>query len=94
MALRDYILCKKCECKLIYDGGDSARDWLEERWRAPDASMWTELLLCPDCIKALEAELAECRRLLRRYYTETPLGHQPHMIAHEAEAAITVEGEK
>lgn len=26
--------------------------------------------------------------LLVRYRNETPLGHQPHMIAHEADAAI------
>ena len=26
--------------------------------------------------------------LLRRYRTETPLGHQPHMIAEQADAAI------
>jgi hypothetical protein len=31
---------------------------------------------------------AELVRLLRRYRTETPLGHQPHMIAHEVDAAL------
>lgn len=31
---------------------------------------------------ALRARVAELRELLRRYRTETPLGHQPHMIAH------------
>ncbi len=40
-------------------------------------------------IRELEAQLAahekvyaEMRALLVRYRTETPLGHQPHMIAH------------
>ena len=28
------------------------------------------------------------RALLKRYRTETPLGHQPHMIAEQADAAI------
>ena len=27
--------------------------------------------------------------LLTRYRNETPLGHQPHMIAHEVDAALT-----
>lgn len=26
--------------------------------------------------------------LLRRYRTETPIGHQPHMIAHEVDAVL------
>lgn len=34
-------------------------------------------------------ELAEeARAMLRRYLIETPLGHQPHMIAHKAEDLI------
>ena len=32
--------------------------------------------------------LLEALRLLRRYRNETPLGHQPHMIAHEADALL------
>jgi hypothetical protein len=38
--------------------------------------------------KAQHDALKEAARLLRRYRAETPLGHQPHMIAHEADAAI------
>jgi hypothetical protein len=30
----------------------------------------------------------ELLRLVQRYRRETPLGHQPHMIAHQADAAI------
>lgn len=33
---------------------------------------------------ALRAQLAEGEALLRRYRAETPLGHQPHMIAAQA----------
>lgn len=29
-------------------------------------------------------------RLLRRYRNETPLGHQPHMIAHEVDEVLDV----
>ena len=32
--------------------------------------------------------------LLRRYRTETPLGHQPHMIAEQVDAAIAAAAEK
>ena len=48
-----------------------------------------------ETIATLREELAKAReklheaiRLLVRYRQETPLGHQPHMIAHEADAAI------
>lgn len=36
----------------------------------------------------LRAENAELRRLLARYRDETPLGNQPHMIAHQADGAL------
>ena len=36
----------------------------------------------------LRAENAELRRLLARYRDETPLGHQPHMISHQADEAL------
>lgn len=39
-------------------------------------------------IGVVEAERDRLRALLRRYRTETPLGHQPHMIAHEVDAAL------
>lgn len=46
-------------------------------------------------IEQLEAEVERNRaaidelvRLLSRYRNETPLGNQPHMIAHEADTAI------
>ena len=64
MALRDYILCAECETKLIYDGNDSAREWLEERYGDPTQSVYTVKLLCPTCIEALLAD-AERYRWLR-----------------------------
>jgi transposase len=33
-------------------------------------------------------EAAEAVRLLRRYRNETPAGHSPHMICHEADAIL------
>ena len=36
----------------------------------------------------LVAKVARLRELLQRYRTETPLGHQPHMIAHAAADAL------
>lgn len=34
----------------------------------------------------LRTQLAEARELLTRYRKETPIGYQPHMIAHIADA--------
>ena len=36
----------------------------------------------------LERENARMRALLTRYRNETPLGNQPHMIAHQVDAAL------
>ena len=45
-------------------------------------------------LRRLHALNQELLRLVKRYRAETPLGHQPHMIAHEADAAIAKAGEK
>lgn len=42
-----------------------------------------------DRIEADEALMRTAAHLLKRYVSETPLGNQPHMIAMEADAAIT-----
>ena len=39
-------------------------------------------------LNAAKAEVERLRELLIRYRNETPLGHQPHMIAHEVDAAL------
>jgi len=44
MAYRDYIHCSECDCKLIYDGYDSIRETLEEKYN-------TTSLICPDCLR-------------------------------------------
>jgi hypothetical protein len=36
-----------------------------------------------------EAEIAKLRGLLIRYRTETPAGHQPHMICHVVDEALS-----
>ena len=41
-----------------------------------------------DRVESLEKENAALRELLRRYRTETPLGHQPHMIAAKVDALL------
>lgn len=58
MAYRDYIHCADCDCKLIYDGGDNAREWLEECYGDPSAGTWTAEIVCPDCLKKLRAKLS------------------------------------
>ena len=45
MALGDYILCCKCDVKLIYDGDKGNREWWEERFGSEPA------ILCPKCDK-------------------------------------------
>lgn len=42
----------------------------------------------PPIMKCLAQEAPELLRLLKRYRSETPLNHQPHMIADEADAVI------
>src|SRR5690554_6845668 len=64
MALRDYILCKNCKCKLIPDGYDLVRDHLEEKWGDPEANYYTPMLLCPGCVAALERKVEALRSLL------------------------------
>ena len=43
MAIGDYILCCKCEVKLIYDGDRGNREWWAERFGAEPE------IVCPDC---------------------------------------------
>jgi len=56
MARRDYICCKSCGCKLVYDGYDNIRCDLETQYGTMD-------LICPDCLKELETKLAEREQL-------------------------------
>lgn len=59
MALRDYICCGGCGCKIVPDGHDIGRDRMEEIWGDPTAGeVYTVELLCPDCIRDLRTELA------------------------------------
>ena len=61
MAGRDYIRCKTCYNKIIYDGHNAGRERLEEVWGDPKANDWTVGLLCPDCIKKLESPCPVCK---------------------------------
>ena len=45
-------------------------------------------LLYEDELRKTMAENVRLRALLKRYRTETPLGHQPHMIAHEVDEVL------
>lgn len=40
------------------------------------------------CTTLLRAEITRLRALIARYRDETPLGHQPHMIAHEVDELL------
>ena len=43
MALGDYILCCKCDTKLIYDGDRGQREWWKQRFGRPPE------IECPNC---------------------------------------------
>ena len=60
MAIGDYILCCKCEVKLIYDGNRDQREWWEERFgKEPEIE-------CPNCkpqrtwVGLTDEEMHEC----------------------------------
>ena len=52
MARRDYICCKSCGNKLVYDGYDNIRESLDFNYGTVD-------LICPSCLDALEVKLAK-----------------------------------
>lgn len=54
MAYRDYICCRDCKSKFIYDGNDSIRNALEAAYGDENAPNWTVKLVCPNCLARLE----------------------------------------
>lgn len=80
MAIGDYILCCKCEVKLIYDGDRGQREWWEERFgKEPEIE-------CPDCKpqrKPLTDE--EVNRIAKNYALNNPT--TPLHFARAIEAA-------
>ena len=56
--------------------------------RQTNANYREENLLAIERAEQAESRAASAVALLRRYRNETPLGHQPHMIAHEADATL------
>lgn len=60
MAGIDYILCKKCHTKIIYDGDDNGRERLLSRWGSVD------VLLCPDCVKLYEESVKTAEKCMRK----------------------------
>jgi predicted amidophosphoribosyltransferase len=60
MAIGDYILCCKCEVKLIYDGDRGNREWWEERFGSEPE------IMCPDCKKTKHTEQNFCPRCGKR----------------------------
>ena len=59
MADRDYIICKRCNSKMIDDGEATARNSLESMYGDESKECWTVELLCPDCIKKYENAMIE-----------------------------------
>lgn len=65
MAGRDYISCKKCHGRIVYDGDDNGRERLEEVWGDPGAANWTVGLLCPDCAREYEEAVESAIECIR-----------------------------
>lgn len=47
-----------------------------------------------DQLEYAQAVIEKQRALLRRYRNEVPLGHQPHMLAHEVDEALRLTEEE
>jgi len=54
MAYRDYICCRDCKSKFIYDGDNNIRRSLEFAYGNKNAPNWTVELVCPNCLARLE----------------------------------------
>ena len=73
MAYRDYLHCSVCDCKLIYDGDDNAR----ESFGIQFGEGATPILICPNCISgkvtpkliAASPDLLEALKALLERYT-------------------------
>ena len=81
MALNDYIMCSRCDRKLIYDGDKGNREWWVERFgkrfgKKPE-------ILCPPCQDEAPKDAAKYRRVLRTLSTLTGL------TAEELDARLT-----
>ncbi len=55
---------------------------------ATNSECVAELKTDAEELARLRTENGELRRLLARYRDETPLGNQPHMIAHQVDDAL------
>ena len=53
------------------------------------AELKAETAALAERVKVLSEAAFRAEQLLRRYRTETHLGHQPHMIAHQADEALS-----
>jgi len=89
LALGDYILCCKCDTKLIYDGDRGNREWWQERFGEEPA------ILCPNCDKQEWAGLTEDEiALIRADEREACAAHyltiMRKAIANEREACAKV----
>lgn len=75
----DYICCKNCGGKIVYDAKGHGREHLERLYGNPDNECWSVGLTCPDCVKALEAEMKEVKHDIGRYI------QQASVLAEEVE---------
>lgn len=70
---------------------EAMRWWHDNMDGKAPAGAVAALGLCIDEIERLTAENERLRGLLLRYRLEVPLGHQPHMIAHQVDELMAKE---
>lgn len=63
-------------------------------WQGDNETLYCDGDEVQEAIAVLQARIEKLERLLLRYRNETPLGHQPHMIAHEVDEAMNKESGK
>lgn len=76
----------RCDAEMLKDGHQKN---LTELWHSEvvkGAAIHCEK--AAEALAAKDAVIKELVELLARYRNETPLGHQPHMIAHVVDEAL------
>jgi hypothetical protein len=77
--------CANCSA-FIWKSGLDTRKWKDAYFHS-EGCRATYLI---DANLVLQAQLVEATKYVRRYRAETPLGHQPHMIAAEVDTFLAL----
>lgn len=79
--------------KGAFDTWHTKTEWVQQTAKPRELGMHRADVI-RNRIAHLEGLCGQAATVIERYRNETPLGHQPHMIAHEADAALASLREK